>query len=114
MKYFKIQLKDDSKTLGAIGISDGEILMALPNVFGGNERNQGQQRLPTGPVNWTEKAQEMLQKFNRLSDSDRRIALSNYNGWTAMQTALRENDTQKLGELMKAEYDKKKEEQEKD
>ena len=87
--------------------------MALPNVFGGNERNQGQQRLPTGTVNWTEKAQEMLQKFNRLSDSDRRIALSNYNGWTAMQTALRENDTQKLGELMKAEYDKKKEEQEK-
>merc|ERR1712136_319068 len=99
---------DDSKTLGAIGISDGEILMALPNVFGGNERNQ---RLPTAPINWTEKAQEMLQKFNRLSDSDRRIALSNYNGWTAMQTALRENDTQKLGELMKADYDKKKEEQ---
>ena len=88
--------------------------MALPNVLAGNQASQNQPRGLNGPIDWTEKAQDLLRKFNGLSDAERRMALSNYNGWTAMQTALRDNDTQKLSELMKAEYDKKKEEQERD
>lgn len=103
---------NDQATLSAAGVGDGDILMALPNAFAGRSRTAPPQRQSqpgggsTGPINWQQKAQELLNRFSAQTESNQRTALGNFNGWTEMADAIRAKNVSKIGELLKSHHDR--------
>ena len=82
---------DDSLSLEAAGVQDGDMLMGLPNGFGNQLQNRPRttSQSSSGPPDFNRRATELLERFAAQSEDNQRAALANFSGWPTMANAIR-------------------------